>query len=243
MPKKETKKKVKEEIKKNGLMSEIFLDKEGNEVKILDVIDKEDCWFLKKANAWILSHKAIQKIANIAGISKNYDVHESNTIFPTYKNDLEHIVRVTIKCNATKGKKDGTCIHSDENTLTVTGESNRTNTPDRGRGYLRKMAEKRAYDIAVLEHLNLSSKVFSEEESPEFENKRTKEPILMPGTQEFERINKEVNAILNSKTLNELKKIGNKIKAGVDIQKYSEKQIEYLRSLYKKELGKKELNF
>jgi hypothetical protein len=105
------------------------------------------------------------------------------------------------------------------------------------------MAEKRAYDIAVLEHLNLSSGVFSEEESPEFEQKRDKEPVLMPGTQEFERISTEVNAILNADTLPMLKKVGKKIKAGVEIEKYTEKQVNYLRSLYKKEFGKKSLDF
>ena len=233
---------TKKSSKKQGMMSEIFLDKDGKDIKISDIINTdEDCWYFKKANAWILTHKAIKRIANIAGISKNYKVEESKNVIPDYKNDLEYIVRVTIKCNA--AKKDEGCVHSEERELTMTGEANRINTPDRGRGYLRKMAEKRAYDIAVLEHLNLSSGVYSEEESPEFEQKREKEPVLMPGTQEFERISTEVNAILNAETLALLKKVGKKIKAGVEIEKYTEKQVNYLRTLYKKEFGKKTLNF
>lgn len=228
-------------VKKSGIIEESFLDKNGKEIKISNVIDKDGCWFLSKTNAWILSHKSIKKIAEIAGISKNFKVEESENIVPDYKNELEHIVRVTIKCNAKK-EKEG-CVHSVEKELTVTGESNRINTPNRGRGYLRKMAEKRAYDIAVLEHLGLSTTVFSEEESPDFEYNRKKEPSLMPGTQEFERISKEVNAVLNSKTTTDLKKVGKKIKAGVKINKYTEKQIEYLRTLYQIELGKKETNF
>jgi hypothetical protein len=230
--------------KTNGVITETFLDRKGNTVNISDIIDaKTDCWFLKKANAWILTHKAIKKMASIAGISKNYKVEESTNISPDYKNELEHIVRVTIKCNSKPLNNDMQCVHDIENELTITGEANRINTPNRGRGYLRKMAEKRAFDIAVLEHLNLSSSIFSEEESPEFEYKRKKEPVLMPGTQEFERITKEVNAILNTQNITDLKKIGKKIKAGVKIDKYSNIQLEYLRSLYKIEMGKKELNF
>jgi len=38
------------------------------------------------------------------------------------------------------------------------------------------MAEKRAFDIAVLEHLQLYSSVFSEEESQEFERIKEKIP-------------------------------------------------------------------
>jgi len=234
---------TKDENKKNGdhLINATFFDKTGEKVNVSSVVDKESCWFLAKANKWILTHNAIKTIANIAGISKNYDVSESTNIVPDYKNELEHIVRVTIHC---RSKIDGdACVHSDEKDLTVTGESNRINTPNRGRGYLRKMAEKRAFDIAVLEHLNLYSSVFSEEESTDFEQKKTKEPDLLPGTTEFENISTEINAILNAESLQELKKVSTKIKAGIKIAKYSEKQIKYLRELYEKEYGKKSSEF
>lgn len=229
--------------KTNGqhLINATFLDKEGKKTNVSDVINKDDCWFLTKANSWILTHNAIKTIANIAGISKNFEVEESPNVVPDYKNELEHIVRVTIKCNAKK--KDEGCIHSDENDLTITGESNRVNTPYKGRGYLRKMAEKRAFDIAVLEHLNLYSSVFSAEESAEFEQKTNKEPDVMPGTKEFEDITTEINAILNSKDITILKKVGKKIKSGVKEKKYTEKQIVYLRDLYQKEYGKKNVEF
>jgi thymidylate synthase len=127
--------------------------------------------------------------------------------------------------------------------LTITGESNRINTPHRGRGYLRKMAEKRAFDIAVLEHLGLYSSIFSEEESTDFEEKKEKEPDLMPGTQEFESIVKEINAILDAKELSVLKITGRKIRNGIKIKKYTEKQIKYLRELYQREYGKKSNEF
>ena len=226
--------------KTNDLVTSTFLDKKGKTVNVSDIIDKDDCWYLKRANSWILSHKAIKKIANVAGISKNYIVEESNNIVPDYKNELEHIIRVTIKCNAKrKAKSKKGCIHSDEDTLTVTGEANRINTPNRGRGYLRKMAEKRAFDIAVLEHLDLYSSVFSEEEAASYESKKTKEPDLMPGTIEFENIVTEINAILNAKKHTNMKKVAIKIKKLLKENKYTFKQIKYLRELYKQEYGKR----
>jgi len=228
--------------KDSQLVNATFLDKSGKKTSITDVIGKDDCWYLRRASSWILTHNAIKTIANIAGISKNYEVEESPNVVPDYKNEQEHIVRVTIHCKAKKNGDDG-CIHSDERDLTITGESNRVNTPNRGRGYLRKMAEKRAFDIAVLEHLDLYSSVFSEEESSDFEQKKTKQPDLLPGTKEFENITTEINAILNTKSLSDLKRISKKIKAGIKIEKYTDKQVNYLRELYKKEIGKKNSEF
>lgn len=242
------KKVTKTELKKTNvkktedkqLVDAKFLDKNGNTVNVIDIIDKEDCWFLRKEAKWIMTHKAIKRLAEIAGISKNFDVIESNNVIPDYRNELEHIVRVKIYCNAKDGK-DGGCVHSSERELTITGEANRINTPNRGRGYLRKMAEKRAFDIAVLEHLGLYSSIFSEEEAHTYTPK--KEPDLMPGTKDFEEITTEINHILNAKNISMLEKIAKKIKLGIDIKKYNDKQLKYLRELYQKEYGKKNKSF
>lgn len=223
------------------LIDATFLNKKNKKQEISKIINEKDCWFLKKNNSWILTHNAIKIIANIAGISKNYEVEESENIKPDYRNELEHIIRVTIKCNAKKKKSSKGCIHSDENTLTITGEANRINTPNRGRGYLRKMAEKRAFDIAVLEHLNLYSSVFSEEESQKFEEK--KEPVLLPGSKSFEAITTEINYILSAKGIKTLKTAKKKIEAGIKINKYDDKQIKYLKELWIKEMSKKTIIF
>ncbi len=224
--------------KETGLIDSTFIDKAGKKIKVSDIISKDDCWFLKKSNTWILTHKAIKKIAYDAGISKNFEVVESTNVLPTYHNELEHVVRVTINCLARANKGVG-CIHSDEDTLTVTGEANRISTPNRGRGYLRKMAEKRAFDIAVLEHLDLYSSVFSEEEAEKYESKETREPDLMPGTKEFEQVATEINAILNAKSVAFLKRVAKKIKKLISEDKYTDKQIKYLKDLYKQEYGKR----
>ena len=226
--------------KKTQLIDSSFVDKAGNKIQIKKVIDKDDCWFLARENKWVLTHRAIKRIAKLAGISSNYEVKESE-IKPNYKNEMEHVVRVTIKCTAKKTKNATSCIHSDEPELTVTGESNMYNTPNRGRGYLRKMAEKRAFDIAVLEHLDLYSAIFSEEEAETFE-KKDKEPDIMPGTKEFEMMTDEINLILNAKTMAELKKVATKIKAFIKQGKYTDVQKKYLKELFQKQYGAKQTN-
>lgn len=230
----------KKEEKKEITVEKTFLDKTGKRIKLNDVVTQEECWYLRREKKHILTHAAIKKIASMAGISPNYKVEESKTITPTYSNELEHIVRVTITCTAIKKNKKG-CVHGPETELTVTGEANRISTPTRGRGYLRKMSEKRGYDIAVLEHLGLYSSVYSEEEANKFEQK--KEPRIMPCTPEFEAIVTELNAILAAKTTVQLKKIAKKIKAGTKINKYSDMQIIYLREIYNSEYGKKSKSF
>lgn len=227
-----------EEKKVPSLEAAVFVDSSGKFISVTDVIDKKvDCWLAKDKNIWILTHAAVEKIAQLAGISLNFDVSESPNINPTYQNELEHIVRVTIKCNA---KKDQGCIHSTENTFTVTGESNRVNTPYRGRGYLRKMAEKRGFDIAVLKHLGLHTMIFSEEEAEDFAHPNNRKDVnLMPGAKEFEQIAEEINLILNAPTKTELKAAGKFIKARVNTNKYSDKQYKYLKELFAREVSKK----
>lgn len=234
---------TKEEPKRPSLEDASFLNKNGKPVKVFDIINKEtECWFLRNKGLWILTHAAVEKIALTAGISNNFNVEESPNIQPTYQNELEHVVRVTIKCNA--AKKEGGCVHSDENTFTVTGESNRVNTPHRGRGYLRKMAEKRGFDIAVLKHIGLYTTVFSEDEAEEFKGPgNQKDVTLMPGSKEFEAIVEEINLILNASTKEELKAAGKIIKKRVADGKYSEKQHKYLKDLFKKEVAEKVESF
>lgn len=235
------------EQKRPSLEEATFLDKSGKLTKVLDVIQKDvDCWFLRNKGLWILTHASVEKIASLAGISNNFDVQESPNVQPSYQNELEHIVRVTIKCNAKNSvsNKGLGCIHSDDNTFTVTGESNRVNTPHRGRGFLRKMAEKRGFDIAVLKHLGLYTTVFSEDEAEEFkEGGRGKDVVLMPGSKEFEAIVEEINLVLNAATKAELKAAGLFIKKRVAEARYSEKQHKYLKELFKKEVAEKVESF
>lgn len=205
-----------------------FLDKDGKLTKLTNVISQNDCWFVERENRHALAHRAIKKIADVAGISKSYDVEESPNVIPSYRNELEHIVRVTIKCLAKKNKKG--CVHNSlEKTITVTGEANRINTPVLGRGYLRKMAEKRAYDLAVLEHLNLHTTTFSEEESETMLGRKVEDvqSVSIMST-DLEFLREDINAILLAKDVKELNNLIVEILKKRDMKRYSPVQFSFI---------------
>jgi hypothetical protein len=208
-----------------------FLNSDGKNTKVTDIVSETDCWYVKKEKRFALTHRAILKIAAAAGISKTYDVEESPNIQPSHKNEMEHIVRVTIKCNAKKkGQRDG-CVHDKyENTLTVTGEANKVNAPVLGRGYLRKMAEKRAYDIAVLEHLGLYETTFSEEESDKLAGKKNKTDIEISNV-EIEALSEEINLLVLCDTSTKLASTEKLILKNATEKKYSEQQVLFLKSI------------
>lgn len=213
-----------------------FLNKEGKETKVSDIISEDDCWLLRKEGKWVLTHKAIQKIASEAGISKKYDVEESENISPSYKNELEHVVRVTIHCPV-KGKNQKTgCIHDPyDDSHTATGEANKLNTSvNRGRAYLRKMAEKRAYDIAVLEFLGLNSMIFSEEESENFMSKESKNEIPSDSITnvELEHLGEEISLLTKSLTKTDLRNAVKKIKEWEKEKQYNATQKAFLKELH-----------
>jgi hypothetical protein len=232
---------AKKQEKNEELISATFLDKNGKIIKVKDVIDKEDCWKQKGGEKFIITYNAVKHIAELAGISKNFDVIESDHIVPDYRNELQNIVRVKIHCGAKAIKKNSEdCVHG-EREMIATGEATRISCPYIGRDYLRKMAEKRGFIIAVLEHLGLHSLIYCEDEAENFV--KEKEPNLMPGMPAFEAIVKEINALINAKDDKELKKFGRKIKAGIKVKKYNDMQLKYLRELYQKELARRQPTF
>ena len=96
--------KKKDEKKHNGFSVEdmTFLDKTGTKVKVSDfIVDKErDCWYLRNKGLWIMNHATVERLAAAAGISMNYDVEESQTVIPSYQNELAYILRITIRCKS-----------------------------------------------------------------------------------------------------------------------------------------------
>ena len=219
--------------KNSTITDATFLSRSGSVINVKDVVTEKECWYVEKEHRYVLAHRAIQKIAALAGISKNYEVTESPLIQPSYKNELEHIVRVTIHCTAkVKGQKKGCCHDPIEHELTVTGEANKTNTPVRGRGYLRKMAEKRAFDIAVLEHIGLYDTTFSEEES---ETMIGNSPGAFQNAQisnvELEALKEEINALVASDTADKLEVAKKSIDEKNKAKKFNDNQFKYLQTL------------
>ena len=78
------------------LINTTFVNEQGLPISIKDALTEKDFWETKRDKLLIISHAGFEKIARLAGIRLQYDVEESPTIQPSYKNELEHIVRVTI---------------------------------------------------------------------------------------------------------------------------------------------------
>jgi len=226
--KKVIKKETKE--KEEKIIESTFLDSKGKSIKVSDTICKDDCWFLKRANKWVLSHQGIEKLAKIGGIAQTYSVSEP-IVQPSYENELEYLFRITIHCKALL-KNNKSCVHGEMDTQML-GEANKVSAPNRGRGYLAIMAEKRGYDRAVLKHLGLVN-VYSEVEADEFEKEDNEQENLK--RDEFEAIADDVNKIINSKGVVDLKKILPIMKK--KIESYNLKQQEYLRKLFAKQVAK-----
>jgi len=230
------KKVIKKEIKEKEekIIESTFLNSKGKEVKVSDIICKNDCWFLKRASKWVLAHNGVQKLAKVAGIAEMYSVSDP-IVQPSYENELEYLFRVTIHCKSGETKNKETkfqCIHGERDTAML-GEANKVSAPNRGRGYLAIMAEKRGYDRAVLKHLGLVN-VYSEVEADEFEKEDNEQENLK--RDEFEAIADDVNKIINSKGVADLKKILPIMKK--KIESYNPKQQEYLRKLFAKQVAK-----
>ena len=216
----------------------VFLNRIGKETPVKSIIKQEECWPLEKRGQkmkqWILSHAAVMKIATEAGISKNYEVKESDHVIPKPENALLHVVEITIHCSAKVTTNPESCVHDSQNWLRMTGEASKQNT-GRGKDYLRTMAEKRGYDRAVLRHIGVEN-VYSEEEASAFESEEEKQKVDVLTTEELEKISTFVNALLNAKTADELKAAGKQI--ALNKAQLNENQIQFLRERYSKKDSK-----
>lgn len=213
------------------LIDSTFYNADGQLTKVSAILDDTDFWQTKDGLN-IISHQAVKKLARIAGISKNYEVEESK-IDPSYKNELEHIVRVKIRC--IRVNEDGSCVHGPESYQVATGEANRNNTSWRGKDRLRMMAEKRGYDIAVLEFLGLHTSIYSEAESESFE--RDAEQKKQIYDTDIEAVASEINMINTCGDVAELEKVAEQLKAQRLQGKYTEAQLDFLYGIYGRKLA------
>ena len=211
-----------------------FLDKEGKEASIDVVLAKEDYWVSrnKKSVNWIVSHRGVEKIAKVAGIKPQINTKFEIQVQPSYANAMAHEVVATMTCEAVPlTLKDLVpclkCAHDSDVTFFSTGEAGRGNTGARGGSYMRIMAEKRAYDRGVLQHLGINGEVniYSEDESPDFEEEKDK-----PLDDVILKLSPILNEILNSTNKEELNVIAEKIRK----EKLDEQELKYLRGVWKR---------
>lgn len=205
-------------------LDQIFQDKDGKPTKIRDFLKPEDTWELKKgkSKATIITHDAIKKMADHAGISSN--VGYRVMIEPHVNNNYTVVIEATITSN--KG------------TTNELGESNRGNLGNRGRANPVNMAQKRAYDRAVLRHLRIEGLLGEEELPDEEESKKEMDNLTID---EQKAIVPLINEIINAKKISQLTVFKQKMRTKK--QAYSEKQLNVLRSLWEKQFAKLQKSF
>lgn len=166
---------------------------------------------------WLIRRDAVRKIADAGDIVS----FSKTTIFsPTIDNN--YLVAFDVTVTDKSGKS-----------TTMLGEASNENTRGISRMYKALTAERRGYVRAVLTHLNLRN-LYGEDEFVEEEVEL--EEDAMPSKEEFDGIEKHINAILNAASKEDLVAAGDSIKS--EVETLSDKQMNYLRELYKKYLAK-----
>jgi len=203
----------------------MFISSKGKEVSITKILDPKDYWLnrSRRGESWIVKHLGVEKLAMAAGVKKQINTQFRIDVLPSYENGMSHQVIGTMTC-ISKGKKS-ICAHGSDRTFYSTGEASRQNTNARGGSYMRVMAEKRAYDRGVLDHLQLKDKIniYSEDEADSFEQEKMK-----PIDQIIEKLSGILNEIINAKNMDELNLVASAIKKLT----LEQDEIEYLRGVW-----------
>lgn len=218
-----------------------FIAKDGTKASVKNILTSDDYWTHKKGDAWIISHKGVEKLAAIGGIKPQINTRFELEVSPTYQNAMNHQVVANMICETELKANVGTleepdlqivpdkCAHGTDQTFFSSGEAARYNTGARGGSYLRLMADKRAYDRGVLRHLGLDNglNIYSEEEAEAFEQDKVK-----PTNEIIEKLSPYLNGIVNAKSVAELKPLAQSIKVEV----IDEADLEFLRKKFKQRL-------
>ena len=205
-----------EETQATTLIEGSFISKKNEVIVLNDFLQEGDWYELKKrkSKVVILTHRAVEKIANEAGLKVvDYKILTQ----PDCYNNYQYTIQATIE------NGEG------EQSIEI-GEANRSNLGSRGRQNPANMAQKRAYDRAVLKRLGIG--VLSEEELQDDEELET--PVNKLTLEEQKQIVPILNDIFKVKNKAQLTMISTLVKKHKD---YSDAQLEVLRNLWKKKLA------
>jgi hypothetical protein len=211
-----------------------FSDKEGVIVTLDKVLEQGDYWNHKsrKSDAWIISHRGVLKLAKIAGIKPPINTPFTLETEKSYKNSMNVEIVAHMTCEAKSQIADkevednGKCIHGSDRKFICTGEASNSNTFAVSSKYIRTMSEKRAYDRGLLQHLELNEKVnvYSEDESPEFEEKP---PMATDAI--IEKYASLLNEIVNSPSKEDLMRIAQNVR---EMKIEDAEELIYLRKIW-----------
>jgi hypothetical protein len=199
-------------------LTQTFTDKDNKIVQLQDILTVDDSWELKKrghANMTILTHAGIQKIADAAGISKNvgYEV----LIQPNANNNYQLSINATIK-------------RGDE-IVNEIGEVNRSNLTSRGKQNPTNMAQKRAYDRAVLRMLGIRG-MLSEDELTDESDDNNMDNLTID---QQKKIAPVITKIINAKTTKQLTDIKYEMQKAKS--QYTEEELTQIRKQWKKQFA------
>ena len=202
-----------------------FANKDGKVIHLKTFLKEGDWWELKNSHkvVIILTHDAIKRISDEAGIRTDPDYTVLTQ--PSVYNNYQSTYQVKI-CDNT-----GRCS-------VEIGESNKSNLGPRGRNNPANMAQKRAYDRAVLRHLGIIGTCGEDELPDEEDNKKNMDKLSYD---EQKAISTLINEIINAKNKKELTEFKTKMKKLVN--QYTIQQVEVLRNLWKKSLANLEKTF
>ena len=169
-----------------------------------------------KVKRTILTHNAVKHIADVAGIGK--DPEYTVLTQPSAYNNYQY----TMQCKICRGKD---CV-------TEIGEANRNNLGIKGRANPANMAQKRAYDRAVLRLLGING-LLSEEELQD--NEEEEKPMDELSHDEKKKIAPLINKLLLAKTKDNLADFNKEMKTKANT--LNDVELGYLRKLYKKKVA------
>lgn len=194
-----------------------FIDKDKKKVGLADLLSSTDWWEHKKGKSkvTILTHKGMQKIADRAGISKKVDYQV--LISPTAMNNYQ------LSINAT--------VYRGDEVANELGEVNRASLTGKGKRNPTNMAQKRAYDRAVMRLLGISG-VLSEDELVDETDDNQMEHLSI---EQQKKIAPIVTKIIKAKTVADLKEVTTIMKASK--ANYQEDELSYLRKSWNKRNG------
>lgn len=199
-------------------LQQFFNDDKGVPVKLASILTEKDFWQTGgKRVMTILTHDCVKRLADVAGLSKK--VGYKILTQPDAYNNYQYTIEVTV-CR----------LSNPDDCAVEIGEANRNNLGSKGRQNPANMAQKRAYDRAVLRLLGITGLLSEEELSDEENNNQKEMDSISPD--DVKLIAPLVNQLLLAKTKEQLIQFNNSMKTKAANCK--PEQLDYLRKLYKK---------
>lgn len=200
-------------------LEQLVCNPNGECKALKDFLSNDDWWEMKQRgqnrSIYILTHAGVKKISNVAGIST--DVGYTVLINPTHENNYTIAIQARVQ---------------DSNKVTTEiGEANRNNLGTRGKQNPVNMAQKRAFDRAVLTHLGIVG-FLGEDELPDDDSEKMEN--LTPD--EAKEIVDLLNEIFATKTKKELNDFSKKMKELKD--SLLPKQVDVLRNAWYNQMNK-----